>query len=290
VGPRIILATCRKRPQLTPSDARLSVELERLGARVTAVPWDLVAADAPNLPLVCLRSTWDYHLRAPEFRDWVTSVGASPGGLWNPPGTVLWNMDKAYLRDVASAGVAIPHSRWLSPGERPDIDAFLDETGASRAVVKPRISATAFGTHLVGPGARLGDDDWLPLESCGCLLQEFVPEVQAGGEVSLVFVAGRFTHAVRKRPSPGDFRVQAEYGGTAEPIWANAALRAFGESALAAVPRAALYARIDAIETERGPVLMELELIEPELYLGESMLAARLLARELVAKAGAAAG
>jgi glutathione synthase/RimK-type ligase-like ATP-grasp enzyme len=181
--------------------------------------------------------------------------------------TVLWNADKLYLRDLASAGVALPRTRWLEPGERPAVAALLEEWGATRAVLKPRISATAFGTHVVTRDRALDDSDWAALTQSGCLLQAFVPEIQSRGEVSLVFLDRRFSHAVLKRPGAGDFRVQADFGGSLETTTAAAATIEFGEAVLAAAARPWLYARVDLVETDGGPLLMELELIEPDLFL-----------------------
>jgi glutathione synthase/RimK-type ligase-like ATP-grasp enzyme len=262
---KFVLATCRPKPALTAGDALLADALGRLGATVVAVPWDGIDPGRED-GVVCLRSTWDYHIRWDEFREWVRGF-ARPGRLWNPAATVLWNADKLYLRDLASAGVALPRTRWFEPGERPAVAALLEEWGATRAVLKPRVSATAFGTHVVTRDRALGDADWAALTRSGCLLQAFVPEIQNRGELSLVFLDRRFSHAVLKRPGAGDFRVQADFGGTLETTKAAATAVEFGEAALAAAARPWLYARVDLVETASGPVLMELELIEPDLFL-----------------------
>lgn len=277
---QVVLATCRPKPALTPGDALLADALGRLGATVVAAPWD--AVDPAREPgVVCLRSTWDYHLRWDEFRAWVGAF-EDRGRLWNPAATVLWNADKGYLRDLAAAGVALPRTRWVEPGRRPDVAALLEEWGATRAVLKPRVSATAYGTHLVPPEATLEEGDWAALERSGCLLQEFVPEIRTRGEVSLVFLAGGFSHAVRKRARQGDFRVQGDFGGSLEAVDPGDAPVEFGERVLAAAGRPWLYARVDLVETGSGPVLMELELIEPDLFLTPD--AAARLARELVGR------
>lgn len=262
---KVVLATCRPKPALTAGDGLLADALRRLGATVMAAPWDAVDP-VREAGVVCLRSTWDYHLRWDEFRDWVRAFG-NRGRLWNPAATVLWNADKAYLRELAAAGIALPRTRWLEPGRRPDVVALLEEWGEPRAVLKPRVSATAYGTHVVSREPSLGDGDWAALERSGCLLQEFVPEIQTRGEISLVFLSRRFSHAVRKRARAGDFRVQADFGGSLEPVTPADATVEFGETVLAAAARPWLYARVDLVETESGPVLMELELIEPDLFL-----------------------
>lgn len=279
----IIFATCQERPDLTPGDVLLSTELQRRGATVTVTPWDDITPTAVPSSVVCLRSTWDYHQRWPEFHRWVSSFTDRPGTLWNPPATVVWNADKLYLRDLAAAGIALPLTQWFDVGQRPDCEALLQKWGVQRGVLKPRISASAFGTHLMSPGRRLADTEWMHLEAAGSLFQVFVPEIETHGEVSLAFIDGAFSHAVRKRPVHGDFRVQSNFE-TWEPLAATATLREFGETVLAAVSHPWLYARVDIVETNQGPVLMELELIEPHLFLTDA--AAIRLADALVARVG----
>jgi glutathione synthase/RimK-type ligase-like ATP-grasp enzyme len=283
---RIILATCRSKPALTSSDALLATELERAGASVVVLPWDtVVPTEDPGV--VCLRSTWDYHRRWAEFRAWVAGFAGRNGGLWNPAETVLWNADKLYLRDLGAAGIALPLTRWFEPGERPDVEAVLRNWKLPRAVLKPRISATAFGTYLVSAGRALSDDEWKPLEASGGVIQAFVPEIELQGEISLVYTDGGFSHAVRKRPAGGDFRVQGDFGGTVERVAPPRGVLGFGDAVLATVSRPWLYARVDLVETDRGPVLVELELIEPDLFLTPA--AAARLAAALLARAGKAA-
>ena len=265
VQPHVILATAWSYP-LTASDTRLATELENRGARVTAAPWDAISPAASNGAIVVLRSTWDYHRRPAEFLRWVQAWDREPAALCNPPATVLWNMDKIYLRDLADRGVALPPTRWTEPGEPLDVDRFLAETGAAAAVVKPRVSATAWGTLLLESAAQLEGVDLAPIVSSGAVIQAFVPDILTRGELSLVYVDGRFGHAVRKRPAAGDFRVQSEFGGGIEPCEVGDEERDFGEAVLAAAPRLWLYARVDFVQTAYGPVLMELELIEPSLF------------------------
>ncbi len=277
---RFVLATCRTKPALTPGDGRLAAALRDLGASVVAAPWDLIEP-AGDGDVVCLRSTWDYHLRWDEFRSWVGRF-ENPGRLWNPPSTVLWNADKLYLRDLASAGIALPPTEWFDPGDRPHVTELLEAWGGDRAVLKPRVSATAYGTHVVSRDRGVATADWPALERSGCLLQLFVPEIQSRGEISLVFLDGLFSHAVRKRPVAGDFRVQADFGGSLETATPAGDTIGFGEAVLAAAGRPWLYARVDLVETDRGPVLMELELIEPDLFLtpeGAARLAEGLIRR-----------
>jgi glutathione synthase/RimK-type ligase-like ATP-grasp enzyme len=276
---KVVLATCRPKPSLTPGDGLLATALRELGATVVAAPWDTIQPGQEE-GVVCLRSTWDYHLRWSEFRSWVRGFEA-PGRLWNPAHTVVWNADKLYLRDLAAAGIAVPRTQWFQPGERPAIASMLEEWGVTHAVLKPRVSATAYGTHVVSRDRGIEEADWAALERSGCLLQRFVPEIQSRGEISVVFLRDGFAHAVLKRPRAGDFRVQADFGGSLEPTMPADSTIAFGGAVLAAAARPWLYARVDLVETDEGPVLMELELIEPDLFLtpeGAARLAEGLIA------------
>lgn len=265
-SPDVILATCGKQPELTPSDAVLAAALAARGARVSVAPWDLVSANGAQPRTVCLRSTWDYHRRIGEFKDWLGAVAAG-NRVVNPVATVLWNLDKQYLRELEKQGIAIPETRWFEPGEQPYLSDVLKAHGWERAVLKPRISATAYGTHLIKPGVLLMGNDWAQALATGGLIQEFVPEIQTGGEISLLYFGGAFSHAVRKTPAAGDYRVQGEFGGGAAAVEAPGSLVAFGTRVLEAAGRPWSYARVDVVEAGRGPVLMELELIEPELFL-----------------------
>ena len=273
----IVLATCAKQPDLTPSDSLLAEALAARGARVQARPWDQITGG----DVVVLRSTWDYHRRIGEFREWLERI-AAVSRLVNPLETVRWNLDKQYLRELEQKGIPMPRARWFEPGEQPYLSDVLKANGWERAVLKPRISATAYGTHLIKPGVLLMGNDWSQSLATGGLIQEFVPEVQTAGEVSLVYFGGAFSHAVRKRTASGDYRVQLEFGGSAEAFEATPAMMAFGLSVLAAAARPWVYARVDVVETAAGLLLMELELIEPELFLHLSPEGAERLAKALL--------
>jgi glutathione synthase/RimK-type ligase-like ATP-grasp enzyme len=279
--PDVLLATCRDQPQLTSNDQLLQQALEARGAVARPVPWDGIQVDGGPPTLVCLRSTWDYHRRWSEFRQWIQGFASRPGLLWNPPSTVLWNADKDYLRELSELGLPLPPTQWCEPGERPDLEAFLRQAGAGSAVLKPRVSATAYGTHLVVPGIRLDESAWAHLEEVGSLVQAFVSEI-AQGEASLIYIDGEFSHAVLKRPTPGEFRVQHDFGGRVEGLTPAASLRGLAERVLRSISFPWLYARVDVAQTSDGPVLMEVELIEPDLFLDHAPNAADRLAAALI--------
>ena len=284
--PDVALVTYAELPNLNPDDHPLRAELAGRGARAHAVRWDDAAVDWREFDVVVLRSCWDYHRRTAEFRDWLAARERAGTRLWNPAAVVRWNLDKSYLRDLRAAGVAVPDTLWIEPGTAPDLERLVASRPWERAVVKPRISLSAHDTWITDRAGAARDQERFArlVAERGALVQEFVPEITAAGELSLVYVDGRFSHAVCKRAGPDDFRVQHQYGGRAEPVAASAAARRGAEQALAALPGAWLYARVDGVERDGRLMVMELEVIEPELFLVWSGEAVRRLADAILSR------
>ncbi|HYB93566.1 MAG TPA: hypothetical protein VEC39_01240 [Vicinamibacterales bacterium] len=264
---QVIFATCDHFPQTTADDQVLADALRAAGVDVEPLPWTTIDPySVVDAPPVLLRSTWDYHRLPTLFRSWLQALADSGRTAWNPPAVALRNIDKIYLKDLENQGVAIPDSRWLDHPDRSAIDRAMNEQRWERAVLKPRIAATAYGTFLVDAATQLSDDDLGPARSSGALLQQYVPEISQCGEMSLVFLAGEFSHAVRKQARDGDFRVQKDYGGTVQAATPSAPILQFAQRVVDLAASECLYARVDVVEADNGPLLMELELIEPELY------------------------
>jgi len=280
---RIALATYSKLPTLNDDDRLLVPALAALD--VTAVPavWDARAVCWDEFQGVLIRSCWDYHLRPGEFLDWIDQLERAGVAVWNPGNLLRWNHHKRYLRDLAARDVATVPTRWLPRGEAADLLALLADAGWREAVVKPAVSASAFGTWRTSTGTATGEQSRLDalLRIADVMVQPLLPDVADAGEWSLVFLGRRFSHAVLKRPAPGDYRVQWEFGGSAESAVPPGHLIADAERVIAAVPGDALYARVDGVEREGRLVLMELELIEPHLFLGWDTDAAGRLARAI---------
>lgn len=263
----IIFATCDDHPSIAADDQILADALTPLGIAVTPTPWtEIDPYSAVDAPPIVLRSTWDYHRIPTMFSTWLSALEDSGRTVWNDPAIVRGNIDKIYLRQLESAGLAIPKTRWLDRIDQESIRQVLEEERWQRAVLKPRIAATAYGTFLVTPDTLPADEDLAPARASGALLQEFVREILDRGETSLMYCDGVFSHAVSKHAKPGDYRVQKDFGGDVEPVMPSPDLIAFADRVMSMVPASCLYARVDSVESARGPLLMELELIEPELY------------------------
>ncbi|HXL06422.1 MAG TPA: hypothetical protein VN964_05795 [Gemmatimonadales bacterium] len=280
---RIALATYSKLPTLNDDDRLLIPALAALG--VTAVPavWDSGQVCWDEFQGVLIRSSWDYHLRPLEFLDWIARLERGGVPVWNPGALLRWNHHKRYLRDLAARGVATVPTRWLARGEPADLQALLADVGWREAVIKPAVSASAFGTWRSSTETASRDQSRLEelLSAGDMMVQPLLSEVGDAGEWSLVFLGGSFSHAVLKRPAAGDYRVQWEFGGSAVSAAPARRLIADAERVLAAAPGDALYARVDGVEREGRLVLMELELIEPHLFLGWDNRAAGRLAEAL---------
>ena len=262
-------ATCAAHSALVDDDRLVIEPLRARGVVVTPVVWDAPGSYPAARPIV-IRSCWDYHRKADPFVRWARRLDREGVALWNPASVVEWNHDKSYLAELGAKGVAIPRTVWVKQGAEVSLASVLDELGSPKAVVKPLVSASAWRTFVTEPHAAAAHDPaWRELlRDSGAMVQEFVPEIQTSGEWSLLFFGGQWSHAVLKRPRVGDFRVQAELGGTSVLAEPSRALLDGARKVLALVEERLLFARVDGVEVDRTFVLMELELIEPALFLG----------------------
>jgi glutathione synthase/RimK-type ligase-like ATP-grasp enzyme len=282
---RVALATCAAVPELTADDRLLLEELRRRGAQARAEVWDDPAVTWPAYDSVVVRSCWDYHLRLPAFLDWAARIEAAGSTLWNPLAILRANAHKSYLRELSAGGVAVLPTAWLPRGGATDLTTVLAGHGWEAAVVKPAVSASAHRTWRVtrgGASSRQADLEAL-LSEGDVLVQEFAPEVTARGEWSFVFLAGAYSHAVLKQPAAGDYRVQDEWGGTVSAAEPPPELVAQARRVASTVPGRWLYARVDGIDRSGVLLVMELELIEPHLFLSHAEGAAGRLADAIVA-------
>src|SRR5215472_4190912 len=265
---RIGFVTSREYRDLTPDDRSARPAFAARGMEIVPVVWTEPMPE--RLDALVLRSTWDYHLHLPEFLRWVAQVEARGLPLWNPPSTVRWNVDKAYLAEVEARGARIVPTRFAARGSRTSLLALMLEAGWTEAVVKPSVSGGAFETWRAHRTPENGARFAQQLAQMDCLVQPLVPELLTDGEWSLLFFEGRYSHAVLKRPGPEDFRVQEEFGGIFAAAQPPPEVVADAARALEAAGRETLYARVDGVVRGVGLELMELELVEPTLFLEAS--------------------
>ena len=236
------------------------------GLEVEARPWteagDLSAFDIV-LPLI----VWGYHLRFAEWQAFLDRLEALAVPVVNPVALLRWNSDKAYLTELDAKGVPTVATHLTEALTADDLDEARAGFGTHTLVIKPPVSAAADGTFKIGPG------DGVPDAAAGqrMLIQPWMAAIAGEGEYSLMFFGGAYSHAIIKRPKAGDFRVQPHLGGTELPCGPPPGGVALAKAALAAAPAAAAYARVDMIADAQGQLrIMELELIEPSLWLEHS--------------------
>jgi len=286
VTPRIALATCRALPALFEDDHPLVEALASEGVRAEPAVWD-EAVRWSEYDAVVLRSVWDYHLQAQAFETWLGELEAGSIPCWNPVSLVRWNLDKRYLRELEAKGIATVPTLWVDRGvSAEEAAARIAATGWADLVVKPTVSAGAWRTvRMAGDGVPGRVDELRSmLAEGGVMVQPFVPEILEEGEHSLLFFDGDFSHAVLKRPRSGDFRVQWVHGGDHVATAPSRSIVEQAAAVLAAAPSPGLYARVDGVIRGGRLILMELEQIEPYLFLSEGPGAAERLARAVRAR------
>jgi hypothetical protein len=281
----LALATYPARPDATPDDAVLVSALEARGLTVMVAPWDSLDPAHGGLEGVLLRSCWDYHIRLEAFLAWIAGLERHGVRLWNSASLVRWNARKQYLRDLASRGIPTVPTAWLDSADTRSLGTVLLDRGWDQAVVKPVVSASAHQTWRTSLATADPDDTRFRrlLSQGDVMVQPYLPAIESG-EWSLVFLGGRYSHGVLKRPGPGEFRVQTQHGGRLAFEDPGKALVDTGAAVLHAAPERPLYARVDGCVVEGKFTLMELELIEPELFLGRFPRAAGRLADLLAAE------
>ncbi|HEV2748401.1 MAG TPA: hypothetical protein VGW34_14020 [Allosphingosinicella sp.] len=242
--------------------ARLVAPLIRTGVAVEPVSWT-ASQDLRSFDLVLPLLVWGYHRARRQWHDRIAVWEEGQVKLRNPASVLRWNADKLYLSRLAKLGAPVVPTHFAERLTVPALAAAAAEFNTDRLVVKPQVSASAWQTIRWTPGGSLDGGPAGP-----AMIQPFLPDIVEGGEISLVWLGRRFSHAIRKRPQPGDFRVQPEYDGIISRHEPAADELAAAEAILAAVEEELLYARIDLVRGLDGrPVLMELELVEPDLYL-----------------------
>ena len=282
-GPGIALITCDKYPELHEDDRLLVAALSALGIPASPAVWSDAAVDWASFDALVIRSPWDYFERPAEFRAWLDARAAAGASFMNPADVLVWNFDKGYLAELADAGVPLVPTVVIPQGSDADIAERARERGWDDIVVKPTVAGGAYATHRfrVADYGRYRDEIRLTLRDRGVLVQPFLPEIVENGEVSLLFFDGEYSHAVCKRARSGDYRVQFVFGGTTEVIEPEAAWLETARRCLGATPSPTVYARVDGVIVDGRFVLMELEVLEPLMFLAQHPEAPQRFARAI---------
>ncbi|MBK6751007.1 MAG: hypothetical protein IPG67_13640 [Acidobacteria bacterium] len=239
--------------------------LEELGWKVETVSWRDASVDWNHFEIVVIRTPWDYQRSPDEFLKVLERVDSSSARLENPLDVVKWNLDKRYLRDLESRGLRIVPTIWDGIYEQRSFYRWMADLGCEELIIKPTISATAEHTY------RLNEFDPLLAEifaTRSFMVQPFLENIVTEGEYSLFYFNGEYSHAILKSPKEEDFRVQEEHGGLITAVEPTSELSDAGRKAFEMISPSPLYARVDLVRDDEDEfALIELELIEPALYL-----------------------
>jgi glutathione synthase/RimK-type ligase-like ATP-grasp enzyme len=273
----VVLVTGREMPR-EDIETHLVVELlVRRGLEVGVPAWqdDL---DWAAIPLVVVRTPWDYFAQRDTFLSWARKVDAVTQ-LVNPFAVLEWNSHKGYLLDLERAGVPILPTTLVPRGSATDVQRAALRGG--ELVIKPAVSVGAIGALRAEAGAPEALKHLAELAADGdVLVQPLEPAVLTEGEISLIYFGDHFSHAIRKIPAAGDYRVQERHGGRVVAHTPTPRQLEVAAAALAVAPGKLSYARVDLVRLG-DPAVMELEIIEPELFLGHDPFAADSFADEL---------
>ncbi len=282
---RLAIATCNAVPAWECDDRPFHADLAERGIEAAQVPWEEAGADWGAFDACLIRTTWNYQEHREDFVAWAERVAAKTA-LWNPLPVVRWNTHKSYLRDLDGRGVPVIPTVWLPPGRRADVRAIMSERGWKRGFLKPAVGATARETlrfEAGDPAAQAHADRMTAREEMQ--LQPYLSSVETEGELSAIFIDGERTHAVRKIPVAGDYRVQDDFGAKDGPVDLSKEEAALARRVIDAAPPGLLYGRVDFLRDDAGALrVTELELVEPSLFFRHARHAAARLADAILAK------
>jgi O-ureido-D-serine cyclo-ligase len=276
---KIAFVTNPRHPEIEDDDRPLAAALARRGAVVLSASWDDPDFPWDRLDIALIRSTWDYPRRIDEFVDWLGRV-ESQARVVNPPGIIRWNLNKRYLTELTDKGIRVVPTAFVEIGEAARLEQICGEHGWETVVLKPAISADSWETIRVEPDRYSEGQVYLERHRAAreIMIQPFVEDVEHGGEHSLMFFGGVYSHAVRKNSAFLGGRHVGPEGLPSDP-GSDAVDMARSVLAKAGVPEIP-YARVDVARDGAGaPMLLELELFEPTLFFLEKPGSEELLAR-----------
>ena len=269
--------------QVLDEDGLLKNALEKKGLKVCKKDWADSDFDWTSTKYAIFRTTWDYFERFDEFFKWLENTKNKTNFI-NSSEIINWNINKHYLQDLSENGINIAPTLFIEKGETNTLSELLQKTKWKEAVIKPAISGAARHTYRIKHNncSKIETVFQELIKSESMLFQEFLNNITTQGEISLILIGGKYTHAVKKIAKKGDFRVQDDHGGRVEKYTPSVEEITFSENCLSASPFKPIYARVDIVYDNNNELsLSELELIEPELWFRNYPEAAKNLAEEI---------
>ncbi|MFA6277338.1 MAG: hypothetical protein WC622_11345 [Pedobacter sp.] len=237
--------------------------------KIEKVIWNDPQIIWEDYDLAILKSPWDYFDLITDFYKWLATLESKNIRLLNPIDIVKWNADKHYLHDIEKAGLKITKSIFINKGQKINLQEYFEKLTTDKLIVKPAVSGGSKNTFKVTAAnaeeTSIKLNDLLQEEDF--ILQPFLTQIEETGEWSFLFFGGEFSHALLKKAKAGDFRVQHTFGGTIHPQQPPQHLLATAQQYVDQFAKGCLYARVDGAVVNNEFLLMELELIEPFLFL-----------------------
>jgi glutathione synthase/RimK-type ligase-like ATP-grasp enzyme len=267
-------------------DQLLRDKLSQLSLKVAIKGWDDNNFDPQRGDISIIRTCWNYFGNLSQFQQWLHN-NKDKTTFINSANIIEWNLNKKYLLDLEKNGVPIIPTTFVPKGDKSK-KMFLDFFGTlhKSLIVKPAVSAGAYETHKVQytEAVVFQPNFERMLSNHSLLIQPYIETIETNGEISLIIIGGRFAHGVKKKPEKGDFRVQNHFGGGEKKYDPTADEIQFAEKVIQAIPfeEKPVIARVDFVEAEdKKYLLMELELIEPQLFFHRNENSAKILADEI---------
>ena len=270
--------------QVLLEDQLIQTALENKGLKVVKKDWADLEFDWKTTKYAIFRTTWNYFERFNEFFNWLEETKHQTNFV-NSAEIICWNIDKHYLQDLEKNNINIAPTLFIEKGDKITLKQLFNKTNWTEAVIKPAVSGAARNTYRIKPDSCLNHEKiFQELISEECMLfQEFLNDITINGEISLIMIGGKFTHAVKKIAKKGDFRVQDDHGGIVEKYNPTIEEIKFSEECIKQCPFDPIYARVDIIyDNNNQPSLSELELIEPELWFRNNHNSAEILSKEII--------
>ena len=243
--------------------------LERKGLTIEKPVWNNPRVEWESYDIVLLKSPWDYFNLIDDFYTWLTKMEDKNIKFLNPIATVKWNADKHYLKNIEDSGLKIAPCIFLEKGEQVNLNDFFPSLNTTKLIVKPVVSGGSKNTFKVVAAnvEEINHQLQSLVEVEDFIVQPFLNEIEENGEWSFLFFGGKFSHALVKKAKAGDFRVQHVFGGTIHPQQPPKDLIEIAQGYVDHFAKGCLYARVDGVLVGEQFLLMELELIEPYLFL-----------------------
>ncbi|MFW0717127.1 ATP-grasp domain-containing protein [Pedobacter sp. N23S346] len=250
-------------------DQRLLIFLQEKGLQIKMVIWNDPEVNWEDYQLAILKSPWDYFDLINDFHQWLNHLEEKKVRLLNPIDIVRWNTDKQYLKEIEAAGLDITPCSFIKKNEKVNLNDFFNIYHTDKLIAKPCISGGAKNTFKVTAEniEEVNEKLSLLVQDENFIIQPFLPEIVENGEWSFIFFNGVYSHCLIKKAKDGDFRVQPAHGGSVHPQHPDQSSITTASEYVDRFAKNCLYARVDGTFVKGKFLLMELELIEPFLFL-----------------------